>query len=240
MPSRRHDLLAAASRGCARVSDLDSEPQSAPASTPGTRPSTGTLPTRPVRGFDRRFAVRAEELDGFAAHVLTPPRPRPGPHPLYLHGGGYMSGIDPFHLLYAARLASALRRPHRAARLPAGPEHTWRDSYDALVAHAARWAGEPGGTVLAGNSAGGGLALARGAVDARPRAHPGDPPRAARAVGRPDDQHARHRRFAKRDPWLFLGKVHAYAAWWAGSPEDLGRPEVSPGPGRPGRAAARR
>jgi acetyl esterase/lipase len=30
------------------------------------------------------------------------------------------------------------------------------------------------------------------------------------------------------DPWLFLGKLHAYGGWWAGSPEDLGRPEVSP------------
>jgi acetyl esterase/lipase len=30
------------------------------------------------------------------------------------------------------------------------------------------------------------------------------------------------------DPWLFLGKLRAYAAWWAGSADDLGRPEVSP------------
>ena len=30
------------------------------------------------------------------------------------------------------------------------------------------------------------------------------------------------------DPWLFIGKVRAYAGWWAGRPEDLGRPEVSP------------
>ncbi len=30
------------------------------------------------------------------------------------------------------------------------------------------------------------------------------------------------------DPWLFLGKVRAYARWWAGSEADLTRPEVSP------------
>lgn len=30
------------------------------------------------------------------------------------------------------------------------------------------------------------------------------------------------------DPWLFLGKLQAYALWRAGSPDDLGRPEVSP------------
>jgi acetyl esterase/lipase len=35
----------------------------------------------------------------------------------------------------------------------------------------------------------------------------------------------------KGDPWLFIGKMQAYAEWWAGSPDDLGRPEVSPGLG---------
>ena len=25
-----------------------------------------------------------------------------------------------------------------------------------------------------------------------------------------------------------MGRLRAYAAWWAGSPDDLGRPEVSP------------
>jgi len=30
------------------------------------------------------------------------------------------------------------------------------------------------------------------------------------------------------DPWLFIGKMQAYAEWWAGSTEELGRPEVSP------------
>jgi acetyl esterase/lipase len=34
------------------------------------------------------------------------------------------------------------------------------------------------------------------------------------------------------DPWLFIGKLYAYADWWAGTPEDLGRPEVSPALGR--------
>jgi acetyl esterase/lipase len=36
------------------------------------------------------------------------------------------------------------------------------------------------------------------------------------------------RRSSERDTWLFLGKLHAYAGWWAGSPDDLGRAEVSP------------
>jgi len=34
--------------------------------------------------------------------------------------------------------------------------------------------------------------------------------------------------FSARDPWLLLANLKAYALFWAGSPEDLGRPEVSP------------
>ena len=30
---------------------------------------------------------------------------------------------------------------------------------------------------------------------------------------------------------VFKGKMRTYAQWWAGSPDDLGRPEVSPGLG---------
>ena len=40
------------------------------------------------------------------------------------------------------------------------------------------------------------------------------------------------------DPWLFLGKLHAYAEWWAGSPDDLGAARGLPGAGRPRRPAA--
>ena len=56
----------------------------------------------------------------------------------------------------AATLPQGLRE---ASDYPLAPGHTWADSHDALVDLAARLTGEwP--TVLAGDSAGGGLALA--------------------------------------------------------------------------------
>ena len=81
--------------------------------------------------------------------------------------------------------------------------------------------------MLAGDSAGGGLALAVALVDARPRRAAADAARAALALGRPDHPTPGDRAADAIDPWLFIGKVQAYAAWWAGSPDDLGRPEVS-------------
>ena len=94
--------------------------------------------------------------------------------------------------------------------------------------------------VLAGDSAGGGFALAL-ALTLRDRGGPQPShlvlhsPWVDLTTSTPETAE-----FSARDPWLFLGKLATYAAWWAGSPDDLGRPEVSPGARRPGRAARRR
>ena len=74
---------------------------------------------------------------------------------------------------------------------PLAPEHTWRDSHDAVADLATRWASDSDGSSLAGDSAGGGYALAL-ALTLRDRGGP-QPTRlrAALAVGRPDDQHPR-------------------------------------------------
>lgn len=229
MPSRRHQLVAAAIPRLRRSRDLDSEPAERARVEATHRTVDRSLPTRAVRGFDRRYAVRVEELDGFVAHVLTPRDAEPVRTLYYVHGGGYMAGIDAFHVRYAARLAQALRARIVLPDYPLAPEHTWRDSHDALVTHAARWADEPGGIVLAGDSAGGGLALAI-AQSMRDRGHTPathlvlHAPWVDLTTSTPETA-----AFAERDTWLFLGKLHAYAGWWAGSPDDLGRPEVSPG-----------
>lgn len=228
MPSRRHQLVAAAIPRLRRSRDLDSEPAERARVEAWHRTLDRSLPTRAVRGLDRRLAVRVEELDGFVAHVLTPRDVEPVRTLYYVHGGGYMAGIDAFHVRYAVRLARALRARIVMPDYPLAPEHTWRDSHDALVEHAARWADEPGGIVLAGDSAGGGLALAI-AQSMRDREHTSathlvlHAPWVDLTTSTPETA-----AFAERDTWLFLGKLHAYAGWWAGSPDDLGRPEVSP------------
>ena len=111
---------------------------------------------------------------------------------------------------------------------PLAPEHTWRDSFDPMTDLAERWCKEPGGTLLYGDSAGGGYALALAiALRDRGGAQPNrlllHSPWVDLSASTPETVQV-----AEVDPWLFLGKLHAYAEWWAGSPEDLDRPEVSP------------
>jgi acetyl esterase/lipase len=191
-----------------------------------------TFPTRAVPGFHRRFSLVREELGdeagGFPAYVVTPRRVTPTRTLLYLHGGGFMAPIDPFQVRYITRLATALGARVVMPDYPLAPEHTWRDSHDAVVELAARWSAEPGGIALVGDSSGGGYALAV-AIALRERGRPQathlvlHAPWGDLTTSTPETD-----AYDKVDPWLFIGKLRAYALWWAGSPDDLGRPEVSP------------
>ncbi len=82
--------------------------------------------------------------------------------------------------------------------------------------------------VLAGDSAGGGYALAL----AQALRDEGSPPPTHLLLHAPwvdlTTSTPETAEVSAGDPWLFLGKLHAYAEWWAGSVDDLGRPEVSP------------
>jgi epsilon-lactone hydrolase len=132
---------------------------------------------------------------------------------------------------YAARLASAIGARVVLPDYPLAPEHSWRDSHEAIGALAQRWAADDGGIVLAGDSSGGGYALAL-ALTLRDR---GGPPPTHLLLHAPwvdlTTSTPETPAYDAIDPWLFIGKVRAYAGWWAGSPEDLGRQEVSPGLG---------
>ena len=79
---------------------------------------------------------------------------------VYLHGGGYVAADRPVHVRYAARLASALGARVVLPDYPLTPEHTWRDSHDAMADLAERLGADSEEVVLAGDSAGGGYALA--------------------------------------------------------------------------------
>ena len=80
----------------------------------------------------------------------------------YLHGGGFMAPISAWQVRYATRLADAIGARVVLPDYPLAPEHSWRDSFGPITDLAARWAAEPGGIVLAGDSSGGGYALAVG------------------------------------------------------------------------------
>ena len=182
--------------------------------------------------FESRFSVVTEVLKGaageFPSYVVTPRGADPRRTVVYLHGGGFVSGIDPFHLRYLARLATALEARIVLPDYPLTPEHTWRDSHEPIADLVARWTADSAELVLAGDSAGGGYALAL-ALTLRDRGGP-QPGRLLLHSPWVDltTSTPATAAFSADDPWLHLTKLYAYADWWAGSPDDLGRPEVSP------------
>jgi epsilon-lactone hydrolase len=232
MPSRRHELLAWTVPRLRRSRELDSVEAERDRLARWHATTERGLPTRAVPRFAKRFSVVTEVVAGpageFASYVVTPRRTDPHRTLLYVHGGGYVAGIDPFHVRHVAWLASALGVRVVLPDYPLAPEHTWRDSHDALAELATRWAKDSEELLLAGDSAGGGYALAL-ALTLRERSGPQPgrmllhSPWVDLTTSTPET--AEH---SARDPWLFLGKLRAYADWWAGSPEDLARPEVSP------------
>lgn len=232
-PSRRHELLAWAVPRLRKSRDLDTvEAERARLE----RWHTGlerTLPTGAVPRFTKRFSVVTEQVVGpkgtFSSYVVTPRGIDPKRTIVYLHGGGFVAPIDPFHLRYVSRLARGLRARVVLPDYPLAPEHSWRDSHDALADLTARWLADSEDLVLGGDSAGGGIALAlaqtlRDRGGRQPSHLLLHSPWVDLTTSTPETVE-----FSARDTWLFLGKLHAYADWWAGSPEDLARPEVSPG-----------
>ena len=227
-PSLRHQFLAWAVPRVRKSRDLDDVVRERARVERWHAGLDRSLPTRLVPRFDKRFSLIEEETGGFPTYVLTPRHLEPARTLLFVHGGGYMAPIDPFHVRYAARLALALDARVVMPDYPLAPEHTWRDSFEPMTDLAERWAKEPGGAILAGDSAGGGYALAL-AIALRDRGGPQathlllHAPWVDLTTSTPDTVEV-----AAYDPWLFIGKLHAYAEWWAGSADDLGRPEVSP------------
>jgi len=230
-PSLRHQLVAWAVPRLRRSGELEDETVERARLERWHAGLDRSLPTRSVRGFARRFSVQVETLGGpggdFPAYVMTPRGTAPARTVVYLHGGGFVSPMDGAHVRYAARLAEALRARVVLPDYPLAPEHTWRGSSAPLVDLVARWAAQSP-VVLAGDSAGGGLALAL-ALSLRGRGGPQPThlllhsPWVDLTTSTPETEE-----FSLRDSWLFLSKLTAYASWWAGSPDDLGRPEVSP------------
>lgn len=227
MPSRRHQLLAWAVPRVRRSRDLVDEPTERARVERWHTAKDRSVPTQLVPRFERRFFLVTEQLDDLPVHVVTPRGIDPVRTVFHVHGGAYMAPLDPFHLRYATRLASALSARVVLPDYPLAPEHTWRDSFPQLTGLLARWSAESRTTLL-GDSSGGGYALAL-AMAVRDRGGPQPSemvllsPWGDLTASTPDTA-----AYAERDPWLFLGKLHAYAGWWAGTPQDLGRPEVSP------------
>lgn len=117
----------------------------------------------------RRFKVPAEvdctqlQIGGCPAEWLSPPASRPEAAILYLHGGAYTAGSLQTHRALAARLALVSSTAVLLLDYRLAPEHPYPAAlHDALGAY--RWLRQVRGVkpqriVIAGDSAGGGLAL---------------------------------------------------------------------------------
>jgi acetyl esterase/lipase len=231
MPSVRHQVLARVVPRVRKSQELDDEPSERARVERWHEGLDRSLPTGTTPRFARRFSVVAETLPGgFPSYSIARRGTLPTRTVLYFHGGGHMAPISAWQVSYAARMAADLGARVVMPDYPLAPEHSWRDSHRALVELAERLAtGDE--LVIAGDSSGGGLALA---VAESVRDRGGPQPHRLLLVSPWVDLTTSTPETAALDavdPWLFIGKVRAYAGWWAGSPEDLGRPEVSPGLG---------
>ena len=125
MPSRRHQLLAYAVPRVRRSRELVDEPTERARVEQWQQGLDRSLPTRLVPGFDRRFSVVTEELPaGFPVHVVTPRHVEPRRTLFHVHGGGFMSPVDPFHVRFVARLAGGARRAGRRSPTTRSPPGT--------------------------------------------------------------------------------------------------------------------
>lgn len=223
MPSLQHQVLTRVIPIVRRRSEVHDPEQVRRDVLAAQQQADGTPPRR----IAARFAVHRRNGPGLPLFELCAPGDPPRRTVLYLHGGGYVSGLDRFHWRYAARLARHLGVRVVLPDYPLTPTHTWRDALPGLVPLFEQLAVEsPHGVVLMGDSAGGGLAVALAQQLAR---RPGPQPThlvafapwvdlTGETPGTPDA--------ARSDPWLTLSKLKLYGGWWGDG--DPHAPEGSP------------
>ena len=111
----------------------------------------------------RGTTTRRVDARGVAGDVVTTRASLPGRHLLYLHGGAYTVGAPRLYRHFTWRIADAARARVLVIDYRLAPEHPFPAALDDAVA-AWRWlldgGAQPAAMTMAGDSAGGGLALA--------------------------------------------------------------------------------
>jgi monoterpene epsilon-lactone hydrolase len=180
----------------------------------------------PPRALRRRHEVVSRRVEGFPVHTVAPRGRRPERAAIWLHGGAYISGIAPQHWALISRLADASVR----VEVPIyglAPQHTHREAYPFVTAVYRELLTEvdASAVTLAGDSAGGGLALGlaqtlEGAGLPQPRRLVLLSPWLDLTISNPAVT-------SVRDPWLSpAGLVEAGQAWAGG--DDPTGPRLSP------------
>jgi monoterpene epsilon-lactone hydrolase len=177
---------------------------------------------------DRGFPVFTLWKPGGGSGIRESPRRSV----VFLHGGAYVRGSAAWHWRFMTRLADALDAKAVLPAYPVAPEFTVEDSFEEMVSLVEEvLADSPDGVVLAGDSAGGGYALA---VAQALRDRGGLQPEHLVLISPWVDLTGSApgtREADARDPWLSYDHLAIYASFWAGSddPEVLADPRVSPG-----------
>ena len=180
----------------------------------------------PPAALRRRHEVRSREVEGFCVHTVAPRDRTAERAAVYLHGGSYTGEIAPQHWALVSRLAAAGVR----VEVPIyglAPQHTYREAYPFVTAVYRDLLTElsASAVTLAGDSAGGGLALGLaqtldGAGLPQPRRLVLLSPWLDLTISNPDIARV-------ADPWLSpAGLVEAGRAWAGG--DDPTDPRLSP------------
>lgn len=237
MPSLQHAALSRVVPLLRRNLPVDDLAAMRSALTAANRSAESGPPGRVRRGHEEQIT----NAHGFPVFTLWPSdasgtavEQPPGRSLVYLHGGAYVRPIHARQWAFSVALADALGARAVVPTYPLAPEFTVEDSFEALLLLLREVAEQsPEGLVLAGDSAGGGYALAL-ALALRDRGWT-QPDRLVLLAPwvdltgtAPGTEEA-----ARRDPWLSHAHLPVYAEMWAGSsdPSALTDPRVSPGLG---------
>ncbi len=182
--------------------------------------------TRPPARLQRRHDVRTRLVDGFPCTTVAPRGRTAERAVVYLHGGAYISEIAPQHWALVSTMADAGVRvevPHYGL----APQHTHREAYPfvATVHRELLREFDASAVTLAGDSAGGGLALglAQTLTGAeQPRRLVLLSPWLDLTISNPDVPAVE-----ERDPWLASVGLRLAGEAWAGG-DDPTQPRLSP------------
>ena len=118
-------------------------------------------PTPLTRSLRRRCAVEDREVDGVRTITLRPRSGASRQHIIYTHGGTYINELARPHWWIIAALIKATGATVTVPLYRLAPEHTFREAYDYLTAvyQLVLSTTDADDVVLAGDSAGGGLAV---------------------------------------------------------------------------------
>lgn len=194
------------------------------------RMASAEPPAEPPSSLRRSHSVSDATVGGFRCWTVAPARPT-GRGVLYLHGGAYIAPITGFHWRLIERLADAGARVV-VPLYGLAPDHTAADAYPFVRTSYDSLADEVGAEniTVAGDSAGGGLALGLTQTLVDDGARPGRQiliaPWLDIALTDPDVGD-----IARRDPWLVPAGLREAGRAWRGdlSADD---PRVSPLRGR--------